>query len=274
MTRNFHTFHSNTTAVPAEITTQILNYVIDDAQPLPLGGGVTTHRAHHPVASVSQSLRSIYLDHPYPISVEDNATTSVRLRIGEALEFSDLITLAAFFQGGPDITTLRKVRFLSISYLDDYTATGWGQRTIEYAYEAFESLYKHWDLMHISWLQLCLPYSHAISSVDDPGVWSLLKIHKLPHLTILGPYGCIAPQVRKLLKACTRRKKFLSRRPIGVENPGAGDVLQQYEDFDNRYKYLHDRETVTSRRIKQRVAYHKRRRRFPMLSKRRKRGCI
>ncbi|KAH6675960.1 hypothetical protein B0J14DRAFT_587719, partial [Halenospora varia] len=257
------------------ILSTILNYVIADAQPLPLGGGVRAHRAHHPIASVSHSLRSIYLDHPYPISAEDNATAPVRLHIGEALEFSDLITLAAFFQGGLDATTLHKVRFLSISYPDNHTATGWGRRTVEYAYEAFEILYKHWDLMQISWLRLCLPYSHAISSVDDPGVWSLSKIHNLPHLTVLGPYGCIAPQVRKLLKACTRRKKFLSRRLLGVENPGARDVLlQQYEEFDNRYKYLHDRQTVTARRIKQRAAYHKRRRRFPMLSKRRKRRCV
>lgn len=129
--------------------------------------------------------------------------------------------------------------------------------------------------MQIFWLRLCLPYSHAIPFVDDPGVWSLSKIHNLPYLTVLGLYGCIAPQARKLLKACTRRKKFLSRRLLGVENLGARDVrLLQYEELDNRYKYLHGRQTVTARRIKQRAAYHKRRRRFPMLSRRRRRGCV
>lgn len=46
--RNFHTFHANTAAVPTEITTQIVKYVIADAQPLPLGGGTPKHRAQHP----------------------------------------------------------------------------------------------------------------------------------------------------------------------------------------------------------------------------------
>jgi hypothetical protein len=38
----FHTFHSNTAAIAAEITAQILSYIVADARPLPLGGGVTT----------------------------------------------------------------------------------------------------------------------------------------------------------------------------------------------------------------------------------------
>ncbi|KAH6667700.1 hypothetical protein B0J14DRAFT_170414 [Halenospora varia] len=100
--RIFHTFHSNTTAVPAEITTQILNYIVADAPPPPLGGGVTTRSAHHPIASVSQTFRSIYLDHPYSTSTKGRATAPIKLRIGEALEFSDLRTLAAFFEDDPD----------------------------------------------------------------------------------------------------------------------------------------------------------------------------
>jgi len=153
----FDTFHSNTTALPTEITTQILRYIVADARLSPVGGGVRTHAAHHPVASVSRAFRSIYLDFPTP----------VKLRIGEALEFSDLKTVSAFFEHGPgrDATTLHNVRFLSLSYLDDESATGWGQRTTDYAYEAFECLHKHWDSMRISWLRICLPYSPAISSV-------------------------------------------------------------------------------------------------------------
>jgi len=153
----YDTFHSNTTALPTEITTQILRYIVADARLSPVGGGVRTHAAHHPVASVSRAFRSIYLDFPTP----------VKLRIGEALEFSDLKTVSAFFEHGPgrDATTLHNVRFLSLSYLDDESATGWGQRTTDYAYEAFECLHKHWDSMRISWLRICLPYSPAISSV-------------------------------------------------------------------------------------------------------------
>jgi len=154
----FHTFRSNTTFIPAEITSRILGYVVADSRPSPLGGGVRTHAAHHPVASVSRAIRSIYLNHPYSTSTEGREITPVKLRIGEALEFSDLRTLAAFFEDGPgrDATILQHVQFLSISYIDDHTATGWGQRTTDYAYEAFEHLHKHWSSMRISWLQICL----------------------------------------------------------------------------------------------------------------------
>ena len=140
--------------MPAEISTKILKYIIADARPLPFGGGVTAHSTHHPFASISRTLRSIYLDLPYSPSTNGKATAPVKLRIGEALEFSDLKTLAAYFEDGPgrDATTLRTVRFLSLFYLDDYTAIGWGQRTTNYAYKAFEYLYKNWDLMRISWL--------------------------------------------------------------------------------------------------------------------------
>jgi len=193
-----------------------------------------------------------------------------------------LKTLSAFFKHGPGrhATTLHSVRFLSVSYLDDENAMGWGQRTTDYAYEAFECLYKHWGSMRISWLRLCIPYSHAISSVDDPGLWSLFKLRNLPHLTIRGPHGCITPEVRKHLKARTHMKKLFPWRPLGLENVGgrkwSGQTTwqEQYQLLDSRYKYLHDRETVTERCKRQRNAYHKRRRRWPMLSKRRKRGYV
>ena len=120
----FDTFHSNTTALPTEITTQILGYIVTYARPSPLGGGVRTHAAHHPVASVSRAFRSVYLDHPYSISTKNKEITPVKLRIGEALEFSDLKTLSAFFERGPGRATLHNVRFLSVSYLDDENAAG------------------------------------------------------------------------------------------------------------------------------------------------------
>ncbi|KAE8441391.1 hypothetical protein EG329_005018 [Mollisiaceae sp. DMI_Dod_QoI] len=216
------TFHINTIALPFEITSQILGYIVADARPSPLGGGVRTHAAHHRVASVSRAFRSIYLNHSYSPSTKGRETTPIKLHISEALEFTDLKTLSAFFEHGPgrDATTLQNVRFLSISYIDDYTATGWGQWITEYAYEAFERLYEHWDSMRISWLRFCLPSSPAISSVDDQGIWSLLKIRNFPRLTILGPRGCIAPEVRKHLKARTRIKKLFPWHPLGLENVG------------------------------------------------------
>jgi hypothetical protein len=77
---------------------------------------------------IDTPFRSIYLDHPYSTSTKGRATAPVKLSIGEALEFSDLRILAAFFEDGPgrDATTLHNVRFLSISYLDDHADTGWG----------------------------------------------------------------------------------------------------------------------------------------------------
>ncbi len=220
-TTSFSTFHSRKAAIPAEITSHIIEYVIADAQLLPMGGGVGIRRAHHPLASTSRALRTNYLSHPYPVTAKHRTTAPIRLHLGEALYFNDLRTLAAFFQEGPsqDIALLHKVRFLSISYVDDQAATDW-RRTTDYAYEAFELLYTSWHLMQVSWLQLYLPCGEAISSIDDPGIWSLLKIRGLSHLTISGPHRCIAPRVRAWLKARTHKKKLLPWQLLGVENPG------------------------------------------------------
>ena len=118
----------------------------------------------------------------------------------------------------------------------------------------------------------------AISSVDDAGIWSLLKIRNLPHLKIRGPHGCIMPAVRKHLKARTHTKKLFPWRPVGLENVGGtnwkGQLTwqEQYQLLDSRYKYLHDRETVTERCKRQRNAYHKRRTPYPMLMNRRRKS--
>ena len=113
---------------------------------------------------------------------------------------------------------------------------------------------------------------------DDPGIWSLLKIRNLPHLTILGPRGCIAPEVRKHLKARTHTKKLFPWCTVGLEKVGGrawrGQMTwqEQYELLNFRYKYLHDRKTVTERRNMQRDAYYKQRNRYPMLSSRRRKS--
>lgn len=154
---------------------------------------------------------------------------------------------------------------------------------VRFAYEAFELLCTSWHLMQAIWLQLHLPSQDAVSSIDDPGIWSLLKIRGLDRLTISGPHHCIASQVRAALKARTRKKNLFPWRPLGMENPGPQDWTasvkcdedqalwqQQYEWLETRYKYLQDRETITARRTIQRASYRKRQKRLPMLSKRRR----
>ena len=156
---SFSTFHSSTTAIPAETTSQIIECVIVDAQLLPMGGGVGMRRAHHPVASTSHALRTNYLNHPYPTTAKHRKTALIYLNLSEALYFNDLRTLAAFFREGlgEDLALLRKVRFLSISYVDYHAATDRRRQTTDYAYEAFELLYTSWHLIQVSWLQLCVP---------------------------------------------------------------------------------------------------------------------
>ena len=99
--QSFSTFHGNTTAIPAEITSHIIKYTIADTHPLPMGGGVGIRRAHHAVTSVPRAVRMIYLGHPYPSAAKHRITTPIHLNIGEALSFNDLQTLAAFFREGP-----------------------------------------------------------------------------------------------------------------------------------------------------------------------------
>jgi hypothetical protein len=194
-----------------------------------------------------------------------------------------LQTLAAFFEQGPgrDAATLRHVLCVVISYLDNQ-AIGW--RTKAYAYEAFELLYQHWHLMSVSWLRLHLPGTYAVTSVDDPGMWSLLKIRKLARFDIIGNYRCISSDARDYLKARSRNKKLFPWRPLGVENPGPRkwqDRVKhrdgvpvwktQYEWLEARYKDLHDRRTIDARCEKRQIGDRKRKRRLPMISKRTKR---
>jgi hypothetical protein len=155
---SFSNFHGYRNEVPTEIAAHTIQYVIGGAQQLSLGGGISVRRAHLPVASVSRILRLIYLNHPHPTIAKDRGTARVHINIGEALEFSELKTLAAFCQEGPGryAANLHKVRFLSICYIDDDTVRDRWRQTIDYAYEAFDLLYTNWSLMRISELQLCL----------------------------------------------------------------------------------------------------------------------
>jgi hypothetical protein len=62
---------------------------------------------------------------------EEDKTITFR----EALEFSGLRTLTAFFEHGPGCkpVNLRDIRFLSISYTDNFGNTGWNRSTTNYA---------------------------------------------------------------------------------------------------------------------------------------------
>jgi len=76
----FYTFRSNTTIIPAEITTQILTYVVRTLS----CHRITMHSTQHLIASASRILFD------QPTSATGRATALVKLKIGEALKFSDL----------------------------------------------------------------------------------------------------------------------------------------------------------------------------------------
>jgi hypothetical protein len=278
------TFHGSDNALPPEITLIILRYVLDGTELLPIGGGVSARNAHHPIASVSRALRELYLGLPYPATT--NKAHPLRYNIGEVLDLDDLQTMVAFYSVGPGrvASSLGEIRCLNISYQDN-DAVDWWRNSTTYAYEAFELLHKHWNLMSVDRLRIFFRHAEAISSVDDPGIWSLLKIRALPHLDLVGPRRCVSPRVRAFLKARTRSKNLFPWRPLGVENPGPKEWTAlvkyqygvprwqaQFEWLDARYKFLHDPETIAARCGKQRTAYHKRRKRWPMLSKGRRRS--
>ncbi|KFY83183.1 hypothetical protein V500_10142, partial [Pseudogymnoascus sp. VKM F-4518 (FW-2643)] len=155
---SFSNFRSKTINVPTEVAAHNIQYVIAGAQQLSLGDGTTMRRIHHPVASVSRILRSIYLHSPYPTIAKDEETAPVNIVIGHVLEFNVLKTFAEFFRVGPSrcATTIHQVRFLSVSYIDNETVGDWWQQTTDYACEAFELLYRNWNLMRVSELQICL----------------------------------------------------------------------------------------------------------------------
>ena len=130
---------------------------------------------------------------------------------------------------------------------------------------------------------LYFPCSYAVVSVDDPGIWSLLKIRNLAHFDTVGYYRRITPDVRGHLKARTRNKKLFPWRPLGVENPyprkwqdrvkhrdGVPDWQTQYEWLEARYKDLHDRKTVAAQCEKMRIEDLKRKRRLAIIPKHRK----
>lgn len=120
--QSFSTFHSNTTAIPTEITSHTTKYAIADTQLLPMGGacvGLTTQWCPY------RNLFWLFI--PSYREAQNNCTNPPQHRRSPLLQRppNPSCLLAAFFREGPgqDIAVLRNIRFLSISYLDDHAAT-------------------------------------------------------------------------------------------------------------------------------------------------------
>ena len=120
----FSTFHNSRTAIPAEINSYILEYTNCRCSAVAARRRGEYTQSLPPMTSVSRDLRTAFLDIAYSSPLKSRGAAPIRFRVGEALEFDNLQTLAAFFwQGsGQDVALLRRVRFVSITYLDDQAA--------------------------------------------------------------------------------------------------------------------------------------------------------
>jgi hypothetical protein len=216
--QTFSTFHSSTTALPAEISLGIISHASPNMLVLPMGGGVGMRRAHHPIASVSRVLRQLYLSQPYPAREDERAMAPVRCSIGNALHFDDLQTVASFFQG----YSLRRVVCIVIAYLDDQSV-GWWPGTKDYAYEALSFS------TSTSTSCRCLGFGFTFPALTRYPLWmirgcgwSLLKIRNLARFDILGPHRCIAPNVREYLKGRAQQKTL----PVAATRRGESRASQ------------------------------------------------
>lgn len=175
-------FHSNTTFLPAKTTAcilitwlQMLNHLYSEVA-LPEDENITRQHLYQPF-----SVRFISTN-PFHYPRKEEQFRLSKSNIGGALKFSELKSLAAFFQHGVSRlpTPSYRIRFHSVSYIEDDTVTGWRrEHTGVCANEAFEALDHNWGQMEICWLQLRFPSYRANSSVDDSGIWSLSKIRGL-----------------------------------------------------------------------------------------------
>ncbi|KAH6691810.1 hypothetical protein BKA61DRAFT_584819 [Leptodontidium sp. MPI-SDFR-AT-0119] len=195
-----------------------------------------------------------------------------RPTIREALNFPDLQTLVRFFTDGPGrrdaqaITSgqcLADITYIRIVYRDDWAVPNW-EYDVRYAYEAFGLLVANFDRMHLRQLQIHVTGYNPLFDVDSAGVWSLLKIRGLQTTILTSRPGEICPAVRRALKERLCWPGSEPWRPTGLENPGPDDWLArigqqgQYAWLDQRYKVLHDRETVDARGRERRRSYARR----------------
>jgi hypothetical protein len=279
-TLSFPTFHTSTTALPAEVTARILRYA-DPATSL-LGH---PDASYPPLAQVSYAFRRIYLGQrsrfdfgtgplPLPFGTVSRSSPVCRPRdtrpiIGETLNFPDLQSLARFFSHGPGRPnqSLSHIKFIRVVYQDSWAALRGSSGSRQYAYEAFQALASNLPRMHLQRLQLLLP-TYASFSVDSPGIWNLLKVRGLQAFILTAPAGTVRPAIRRALQLRLCWSITRSWRPTGLENPGPGDWRRrvqydvgddrhqkEWEWLDQRYRALHDRPTVEARIKKRRRSY-------------------
>ena len=153
-------FHTRTTQLPFEVDCLIIRYAESDT-PLPSHPIV----CYPPIAYVLSTLRDAYLGHLNCQSCVDFGIGKRPVpRIGEALNFPDLQTLARFFTNGSGRPGqyLAHVTYIRIVYRDDWAVSSW-EYDVRYAYKA-EGIY-------------CILFS---PNNQIPGVFTdRLSIHKL-----------------------------------------------------------------------------------------------
>lgn len=71
---SFSTLHCKPT-LTAEITLHTIKYITAGTQLVPMGGGLGSHRAYHPVALVSRALRKLHLGQRYNVDKPSTSTT-------------------------------------------------------------------------------------------------------------------------------------------------------------------------------------------------------
>jgi hypothetical protein len=275
----FATFHGRTEALPIELTTTIIELAYRPITSL-LG-----HRnaGHAPIATVSSTLRNIYLEQPsnFDFGVKRCRRPFKQPTLRETLNFPDLWSLARFFTHGPGRIgyDLSHVTYVRVVYVDYRDTLPW-DFSLRYAYEAFELLVANLGRMRLQRLQLCLLQRTTDSfNADTPGVWSLLKVRDLEKLILTSCNDVVDPRLRKALKSRVRWSAAQPWRPLGFENPGPGDWqtrvrqngldLEQYLNY--RYPYLHDRLTVDARAQERRKVHDRRYGQRPLARLRRSR---
>lgn len=85
-----------------------------------------------------------------------------------------------------------------------------GLCSVENAYEAHELLHKHWHLLNVKFLEVCLAPSWIKYTVDTPGTWSLLKLHGRTKCIVHSRRGDADGRTRHALRARMVRYRLLA----------------------------------------------------------------
>jgi len=171
-----------------------LGYIVADARPSPLGGGVSTDAAHHPVASTL----GILFDVPRPssfnsTSIKSKESTPVKLCIGEVLEVCDLQDFGSLFL--KTVLTQSLYSYNTFSPSVSHISTSIRRRAetnrLSIMHTRLFSIFTNTGLVCgcRGFESAYLPHLRSLPSTT--GNIKPLKIRNRPHLTILGPRGCM-----------------------------------------------------------------------------------